>query len=49
MVGASLEVMASDSKRMRGDRPFVFTNLMTLEGLDDVINWIKKDVLFEGI
>lgn len=49
MVGASLEVMASDSKRMRGDRPFVFTNLMTLEGLGDVINWIKKDVLFEGI
>lgn len=49
MVGASLEVMASDSKRMRGDRPFVFTNLMTLEGLDDVVNWIKKDVLFEGI
>lgn len=49
MVGASLEVMASDSKRMRGDRPFVFTNLMTLEGLDDVINWIKRDVLFEGI
>ena len=49
MVGASLEVMASDSKRMRGDRPFVFTNLMNLEGLDDVINWIKKDVLFEGI
>ena len=49
MVGASLEVMASDSKRMRGDSPFVFTNLMTLEGLDDVINWIKRDVLFEGI
>lgn len=49
MVGASLEVMASDSKRMRGERPFVFTNLMTREGLSDVISWIKKDVLFEGI
>ena len=49
MVGASLEVMASDSKRMRGVRPFLFTNLMTREGLSDVIDWIKKDVLFEGI
>ncbi len=49
MVGASLEVMASDSKRMRGERPFLFTNLMTREGLSDVIDWIKKDVLFEGI
>ena len=49
MVGASLEVMASVSKRMRGERPFLFTNLMTREGLSDVIDWIKKDVLFEGI
>lgn len=49
MVGASLEVMASDSKRMRGERPFLFTNLMTREGLSDVIDWIKKDVLFEGV
>lgn len=49
MVGANLEVMASDSMRMRDGRPFVFTNLMTLEGLDDVIRWIKKDVLFEDI
>ena len=49
MVGANLEVMASASMRMRDGRPFVFTNLMTLEGLDDVIRWIKKDVLFEDI
>lgn len=49
MVGANLEVMASDSMRMRDGRPFVFTNLMTLEGLDDVIRWIKRDVLFEDI
>lgn len=49
MVGASLEVMAADSARMRGDRPFLFTNLMTLDGVDQVIRWIKKDVLFEGM
>lgn len=49
LVGASLEVMAEDSKRMRRNRPFLFTNLMTLEGVDEVISWIKKDVLFEGM
>ncbi|MCR4902715.1 MAG: urease accessory protein UreG [Butyrivibrio sp.] len=49
MVGASLEVMASDSKRMRGQKPFMFTNLMTNDGLDDVISWIKKNVLFEDL
>lgn len=49
LVGASLDVMASDSKRMRGDRPFMFTNLMTLEGVDAVIDWIKKNVLFEDL
>ena len=49
LVGASLEVMAADSKRMRGDRPFMFTNLMTLEGVDAVIDWIKKYVLFEDL
>ena len=49
MVGASLEVMASDSKRMRGERPFMFTNLMTLEGVNEVVDWIKKNVLFEDL
>lgn len=49
MVGASLEVMASDSERMRGDRPFLFTNLMSMEGVDEVIDWIRRDVLFEGM
>ncbi|MGN0600885.1 MAG: urease accessory protein UreG [Oscillospiraceae bacterium] len=49
LVGASLDVMASDSKRMRGDRPFLFTNLMTLDGVDAVIDWIKKNVLFEDL
>jgi urease accessory protein len=48
-VGASLEVMASDSRRMRRERPFVFTNLMSGEGLDDVVSWIRRDVLYEDL
>jgi urease accessory protein len=43
MVGASLEVMARDAAKMRGKRPFVFTNLKTGEGLDKVIAFIKSD------
>lgn len=49
LVGASLEVMARDSERMRNGRPFMFTNLMSLEGVDRVIEWIKKNVLFEDL
>ena len=49
MVGASLEVMAKDSARMRDGRPFIFTNLMTLEGVDDVIAWIKRSALLEDL
>ena len=49
MVGADLEVMESDSKKMRGNRPFLFTNIRGNEGIDNVIQWIKKDVLFEGL
>ena len=46
---SDLEVMASDSKRIRGDRPFLFTNLMSREGVSQVIDWIKKSVLFEDL
>jgi urease accessory protein len=41
-VGASLEVMDRDAKKMRGERPFVFTNLKTGQGLDTVIDFIIK-------
>src|SRR5213078_3730893 len=40
MVGASLEIMDRDAKRMRGHRPFVFTNLKTGEGVDRVLDFI---------
>ena len=49
MVGASLEVMASDSERMRGGKDYLFTNLMEGDSVDAVVAWIKKNVLFEGI
>jgi len=41
-VGASLDVMERDAKRMRGDRPFVFTNLKTRAGLDTVVKFIEE-------
>jgi urease accessory protein len=40
MVGASLEVMATDAKRMRGERPFIFSNLKTGQGLEEIIRFI---------
>jgi urease accessory protein len=43
-VGASLEVMETDTKRMRGEKPFVFTNLKTQLGLSDVINFISLNL-----
>jgi len=48
-VGASLEVMERDSRRMRGEKPFIFTNLNTHQGLDEVVQWIKQRVLLEGV
>jgi len=43
MVGASLEVMARDAKKMRGERPFQFTNLKTGDGLSQVIRFIETE------
>ena len=43
-VGASLEVMDSDTKKMRGDRPYIFSNLMGGTGLDDIVTWVETGV-----
>jgi urease accessory protein len=47
-VGADLDVMARDSKKMRGDRPFVFTNIKNGTGVQDVIAWIQRELLLES-
>src|SRR5499433_1393401 len=46
-VGASLEVMQHDSQMMRGDKPFVFTNCKTGEGIMDLVTLIQQNVLFD--
>ncbi|HTG73159.1 MAG TPA: urease accessory protein UreG [Terriglobia bacterium] len=46
-VGADLTVMDRDSRLMRGNKPFVFTNLKTREGVESVIRWIRQELLFE--
>ena len=43
-VGADLGVMDRDSRRMRGDRPFIFTNLKSGEGLDRVVTWVESQI-----
>lgn len=48
-VGADLSVMEADSKKFRGDKPFVMTNLKTDEGLDYIIDWLNKDVLMKDL
>ena len=48
-VGASLEVMRRDSRRMRGERPFVLTNIRSGEGVDEVIDWLRRNVLLEDL
>src|SRR5436190_9247460 len=48
-VNANLEIMERDARLMRKGSPFVFTNLMTLHGVDHVIGWIKKYALLEEV
>lgn len=47
MVGASLEVMDQDAKRMRKERPFLFSNMKTKDGLSEIIAFIEKQGLFK--
>jgi len=47
-VGASLEVMDRDARKMRGERPFVFTNLKTGHGLDTVIEFILREGMLDA-
>jgi urease accessory protein len=47
-VGASLEVMDRDARKMRGDRPFVFTNLKTREGIEPIATFVVKQGLLRG-
>ena len=46
-VNADLAIMERDARKMRNGNPFIFTNLMNLQGLDGVIGWIKKYALLE--
>jgi urease accessory protein len=46
-VGADLSVMERDARRMRGERPFLFTNLKTGDGAQEVVDWIRRELLFE--
>ena len=46
---ANLDVMEQDSRRMRKGNPFIFTNLMSLQGLEEVVGWIKRYALLEGV
>jgi len=47
-VGADLSVMDRDARMMRGNKPFVFTNLKTREGVQAVVHWIRRELLFEN-
>jgi urease accessory protein len=48
-VGADLSVMERDSKKMRGGRPFMFTDIRSGKGLDEVTRWVRRSVLLEDI
>ena len=48
-VGADLEVMRQDTLAFRKENTFIFTNLKTDKGVEEVMNWIKKNCLLEGI
>jgi len=45
-VGADLDVMARDSKLMRGEKPFIFADMKSEKGKDELIGWLKQEYLF---
>jgi urease accessory protein len=46
LVGADLGVMARDAKKMRDERPFLFADLKTAKGKDELLAWLRREVLF---
>jgi urease accessory protein len=46
LVGADLDVMARDARAMRGDRPFVFADLKSEKGRDELLSWLEREYLF---
>lgn len=46
LVGADLGVMERDSRRMRGGKPFLFADLRSQKGMDDVVEWLRREYLF---
>ena len=49
LVGADLAIMDRDARRMRGARPFFFTNLKTGDGAEAIVAWIRTALLFEDV
>ena len=47
-VGVDLELMDSDAKKMRNGRPYIFTDVRTQKNVDQVVDWIKHNMLLEG-
>jgi len=47
-VGANLDIMAQDAKRMRGERPFLFTNLRSGDGVEEVVAFIRRQGLLDA-
>jgi urease accessory protein len=48
-VGANLDIMEADTKTARGNKPYIFTNLKEDSGLEQTIDWIKKNALLAGL
>jgi urease accessory protein len=49
MVGASLEVMDRDARKMRGERPFIFSNIRSGQGVPGILEWLEKQVMFSDM